>query len=364
MPRHHLRRGGPGAAIAATAAPSLAEARAQGRLILVAEDNPINQKVILRQLEVLGYAAEVASNGVEALQLWRTGHYGLLLTDLHMPDMDGYALAEAMRREEIQRGTTREWRIPILALTANALQGEALRARLAGMDEYLTKPLQLHLLNAALMKWLPRDRADSMFTELPGDAPPPAESRQPVDVGVLQALVGDDPATLREFLFDFQAAARRSAVELRAAAADRRPAPHQRARAPAQVVVAHGRRAAAGRPLRRAGERLPRRHARRPRAGPRALRRRAGDRRPADRRLPRGRLIARPDGVVSAPRSTAARRRARCAGRRGPARPPATGRPAPAPPAADGPPARRCDGFRTDRGHSTPRSEGSQRKSG
>ncbi len=197
---------------------SVTEARAQGQLILIAEDDAINQKVILRQLEVLGFAAEVAGNGVEALQLWRTGHYALLLTDLHMPDMDGYALAEAVRREEVQRGTTKEWRIPILALTANALQGEALRAQLAGMDEYLTKPLQLDLLNAALVKWLSRDRADSMFNELYGDAAP-APSHEPVDVRVLRALVGDDTATVREFLFDFQAAARRSATELHAAAA-------------------------------------------------------------------------------------------------------------------------------------------------
>ena len=80
----------------------------QGRLILIAEDDAINQKVILRQIELLGYAAEMASNGAEALRLWRTGHYALLLTDLHMPEMDGYALAEAIRREETQRGAARQ----------------------------------------------------------------------------------------------------------------------------------------------------------------------------------------------------------------------------------------------------------------
>jgi two-component sensor histidine kinase len=72
------------------APPTIAEARAQGRLILVAEDDDINQKVILHQLGLLGYAAEVADNGTEALRLWREGNYALLLTDLHMPEMDGY----------------------------------------------------------------------------------------------------------------------------------------------------------------------------------------------------------------------------------------------------------------------------------
>ena len=71
-----------------------------------------------------------------------------------MPGMDGYTLAEAIRSEEVQRGVPWRQRMPILALTANALRGEAMRAQAAGMDEYLTKPLQLHLLKGALAKWL------------------------------------------------------------------------------------------------------------------------------------------------------------------------------------------------------------------
>lgn len=79
-------------------APSIAEARAQHRLILIAEDDPVNQKVILRQLGLLGLAGEVADDGVEALRLWREGGHALLLSDLHMPNMDGYALAQSIRR--------------------------------------------------------------------------------------------------------------------------------------------------------------------------------------------------------------------------------------------------------------------------
>jgi CheY-like chemotaxis protein/nitrogen-specific signal transduction histidine kinase len=139
-------------------APTVAEARAQGRLILVAEHDEIKQQIILRQLEVLGYAAEVVGNGVEALQLWRAGHYGLLLSDLHMPEMDGYALAGAIRAEEAKQGVAQQERMPILALNANALRGEAIRAREAGMDDHLPKPLPLSLLQAALTKWPPRGR--------------------------------------------------------------------------------------------------------------------------------------------------------------------------------------------------------------
>ena len=191
--------------------PSVEEARAQGRLILVAEDDDTNRKVIAKQLALLGYAAEIASNGREALRLWRGGDYALLITDLHMPEMDGYTLAEMIRREE---GGNR--RMPILALTANALRGEANRVHAVGMDEHLTKPVQLRLLRAALETWLAR-------------APGPVEEgaargvsrrallERVVDVSVLEGLVGDDAATVREFLAEYLASARRLAKALRAA---------------------------------------------------------------------------------------------------------------------------------------------------
>ncbi len=189
------------------APPTIAQAHAQKRLILVAEDDEINQKVILRQLALLGYAGEVAGNGMEALQLWRTQDYALLLTDLHMPVLDGYSLTLAIRQEEAGPG-----RMPILALTANALVGEANRAIAVGMDEYLTKPLQLQLLGAALARWLPQAEPTAPLAT----APQQQTTAQVLDLSVLKGLVGDDPATLREFLTDYLAAARLQAGELRA----------------------------------------------------------------------------------------------------------------------------------------------------
>jgi PAS domain S-box-containing protein len=193
--------------------PSIAKARAQGTLILVAEDDEVNQKVILQQLELLGYAAEIAGNGREALRMWREGHYALLLTDLHMPEMDGYTLADTIRREEAGRA-----RMPILALTANALRGEANRARAAGMDEYLTKPVQLQLLQAALQQWLPRASGETVSGTRPKEVSG-GHAECVVDVGVLQGLVGDEPATVREFLCDYLASAKHLSSELRTACA-------------------------------------------------------------------------------------------------------------------------------------------------
>lgn len=182
-------------------APTVEEARARGRLILVAEDDPVNQKVILQQLSLLGHAAVVADNGAEALAVWRQGSYALLLTDLHMPEMDGYTLSEAIRAEEGGRA-----RMPILALTANALRGEASRALASGMDEYLTKPVRLPLLRAALEKWLP--------AVVPAQA---GEDMPPLDLRVLRGLVGDDAAVVAELLRDFRDVLARDADALRAA---------------------------------------------------------------------------------------------------------------------------------------------------
>jgi signal transduction histidine kinase/CheY-like chemotaxis protein/HPt (histidine-containing phosphotransfer) domain-containing protein len=183
-----------------TPAPSREEALRLHRLILVAEDNEINQKVIRQQLHLLGYAADVATTGKEALQLWQGGHYALLLTDLHMPEMDGYDLALQIRASERGRN-----RMPIIALTANALPGEAERCRAIGMDDYLTKPASLAALAAALAKWLP-----STDTSVTSQDP----ARPPVDISALEALVGSDPGIIREFLQAFALSATQAGAEL------------------------------------------------------------------------------------------------------------------------------------------------------
>jgi PAS domain S-box-containing protein len=128
------------------------ESRRRGRLILIAEDNEINQKVIQQQLRLLGETADIADNGREALELWQSGNYGILITDLHMPEMDGYELTATIRAAENSKA-----HIPIIAFTANALKGEAEHCRAVGMDDYLSKPVQLVNLKAMLAKWLPVD---------------------------------------------------------------------------------------------------------------------------------------------------------------------------------------------------------------
>src|SRR5471030_828071 len=189
--------------------PSRDEALRQCRLILVAEDNETNQKVIVQQLALLGFAADVAGNGSLALVRWQSGNYALLLTDLHMPEMDGYELATRIRAEE--RGVRR---LPIVALTANALKGEADRCRAAGMDDYLSKPLQLADLKATLETWLP---AAVSSLPSPVEATRHAAAAPAVDVSVLESLIGDDQSVILEFLNDFRISAAKIALELKTA---------------------------------------------------------------------------------------------------------------------------------------------------
>ena len=130
------------------------DALRQNRLILVAEDNEMNQMVIVHQLAMLGYTADVANNGREALDCWRSNSYALLLTDLQMPEVDGFELATRIRAAEQESS-----RIPIAALTASILMDEEKHCRAIGMDDFLSKPSSLKDLSALLERWLPAAEA-------------------------------------------------------------------------------------------------------------------------------------------------------------------------------------------------------------
>lgn len=118
--------------------------------ILVAEDNEINQIVIQRQIEQLGHVADIVSHGRAALREWRAGGCDIVLTDCQMPEMDGFALTREIRAAESVLANAKA--TPIIAITANALEGEAERCLAAGMDGYLAKPVKLCELQAMIDK--------------------------------------------------------------------------------------------------------------------------------------------------------------------------------------------------------------------
>ncbi|MBT9512125.1 MAG: MASE4 domain-containing protein [Acidovorax sp.] len=206
--------------VAAPVALSREEARRQRRLILVVEDNEINQKVIMQQLSLLGLTADLAGDGLQALIRWRSGDYALIVTDLHMPGMDGYQLTSVIRAEEQERANARIHAgepvappVRILALTANALKTEAQRCKDAGMDDYMSKPVPLSQLQDLLERWLPKSTATANLAAGPSSDLPPL-STGPVDIQVLRGLVGDDPQLIREFLQAFRSSAARIAQEV------------------------------------------------------------------------------------------------------------------------------------------------------
>jgi PAS domain S-box-containing protein len=174
-----------------------ASAEAEGTLALLADDHPTNRSLIVRQINLLGYAAESAENGMVAFEKWKSGRFGILITDCNMPEMNGYELTRRIRELEATKG---DKRLPIIACTANALGGEAEYCIAAGMDDYLAKPVQLNELSKKLDHWLPIAR--------------PAA---PLDRTALASLTGGDVAAEREILMDFRRVNEEDAAMLRRA---------------------------------------------------------------------------------------------------------------------------------------------------
>ena len=188
-------------------APSIEEAVAEGSLVLLADDHPTNRMLLLRQLGTLGYAAEAAEDGLKALEKWKSGRYAVLITDCHMPAMDGYQLAREIRRIE---GLNGSGRTPIVACTANALQGEAEICYAAGMDDYVSKPVEMRDLLAKLDRWLPLPNGGvAENAESRPSAPPPLARNALTDIS------GGDKAIEREILADFRQSAHEDARQLK-----------------------------------------------------------------------------------------------------------------------------------------------------
>ena len=126
-----------------------------GNRILLAEDNAVIQKVAQIQLQRLGYAVHIVANGKEAVQFMETGNCSLILMDCHMPILDGYQATSAIRALQGEQAP----KIPIIGMSAKALKGDPERCLEVGMDDVLTKPVQIENLAKILNRWLPREKA-------------------------------------------------------------------------------------------------------------------------------------------------------------------------------------------------------------
>ncbi|MEB2338598.1 MAG: response regulator [Nitrospirales bacterium] len=150
--------------------------------VLVAEDNAVNQKLAVRMLERLGYQPDVVSNGQEALTALDRGGYTAVIMDCQMPVMDGYEATRRIRKREQEGGIPEaSARVPIIALTANAMQGDAERCKAAGMDDYLTKPVKTQDLGRVLQRWIPSSSPEPHAST----ASPPSPSK--LTTGIFEA---------------------------------------------------------------------------------------------------------------------------------------------------------------------------------
>jgi PAS domain S-box-containing protein len=205
-----------GRGAAAAEAPAAPVARGPRRVLLV-EDNAVNRKVAQHQLEKLGCEVGVAANGVEAVAAWESGAWQMILMDCQMPVMDGFEATRAIRAREGARRRT-----PIVALTANAMQGDREACLAAGMDDYLAKPFAPAALRAAVERWTAVANVAA-----PADAPvarpeaasAAADGTPPVDRTALAEVTGGDAEFERELIEVFVASGDRELAALLAALA-------------------------------------------------------------------------------------------------------------------------------------------------
>ncbi|MGA7991111.1 MAG: ATP-binding protein [Thermoanaerobaculia bacterium] len=163
--------------------------------VLLAEDNPVNQEVAKAMLEALGLDVTIVENGRRAVQEFSKARYDIVLMDCQMPEMDGYEATRAIRRSGLSApADPSPDPVPIIALTAHAMQGVREECLAAGMNDYLSKPFNQIDLEKMLRRWLTPDRGDPGKNAMAGTRPEPVTSLSPLDPEVLENLRKLDPS--------------------------------------------------------------------------------------------------------------------------------------------------------------------------
>jgi CheY-like chemotaxis protein/HPt (histidine-containing phosphotransfer) domain-containing protein len=178
----------------------LASSAQQARMrLLLVEDNLVNQKVAIHILQKVGYRCDAAANGLEAIEALSRIPYDLILMDCQMPEMDSFEATAVIRAREKEGGT----HVPIIAMTANAMQGDRERCLEAGMDDYISKPVKPENLIAVLETWLHQKSASAEEQRPTSDASEPSPEPPAVDFTGVRDIAGGDPAFLAELVEEF-----------------------------------------------------------------------------------------------------------------------------------------------------------------
>ncbi len=205
--------------------------------VLLCEDNVINQKVALRLLQQLGYKADVAVNGVECLQAIERLPYDIVFMDVQMPEMDGMEATRQIRERQKKPGATGNFKagIAIVAMTANAMQGDREKCLAAGMDDYISKPIRPGDIRKMIELWGPKVAAAApapvqapapapaaQVLSKAAPAPPAANLPPPVDMERLLDFANGDPANLRELVELYLDQTSKQLMQLQTAVGDKK----------------------------------------------------------------------------------------------------------------------------------------------
>ncbi len=201
---------------------TLSEQKRAATCILLAEDNPINQKLAVIILQRAGYAVDVVDNGRLALEALLNKPYTLILMEVQMPEMDGFEATRKIRQDEVRQAAGSR-HIPIIAMTAHAMKGDRERCLDAGMDDYLTKPLEPQALVETLANWLSDARQAALAPTKPSLSLS-AVTGAGIDLNSLLPRFGNDRQFLLEMLGEFVEQARQRVGEMRQAAQDKNAA--------------------------------------------------------------------------------------------------------------------------------------------
>jgi signal transduction histidine kinase/CheY-like chemotaxis protein len=194
--------------LSATVTQPIPDCQSQAALILIAEDSLTNRKVATLQLKSLGFTAQAVANGREAVEAAASGAFALILMDCQMPEMDGFQATTLIRKSEV--GTGRH--LPVIAMTAHALEGDREKCLAAGMDDYISKPVDVDQLRDTLARWLPSlagkgepSESGAGSIRLLEDSEIQTIVDEPINLAHLQTSCGDSVA--REILEVFLSAA-------------------------------------------------------------------------------------------------------------------------------------------------------------